>query len=101
MPIQRCKIHGRPGWKWGSSGKCYAGPSGRAKAERQAAAIRASGWTENLLVNAARPRRGNPLKLDPTRTATLRRKFMSELRGRFRALKRKLFRLIVEEDAFG
>lgn len=41
MPIQACTINGKRGWRWGRHGKCYAGPSGRAKAERQMRAIEA------------------------------------------------------------
>src|SRR3990172_1678867 len=43
MPIHACTLpNGKPGFQWGGSGKCYAE---RADAERQAAAIHASGWT--------------------------------------------------------
>ncbi len=43
----------------------------------------------------------NPLKADPTRTATLRRLFQSEFTKRFNKLKGKILNLIVNEDAFG
>ncbi len=43
----------------------------------------------------------NPLKLDPTRTKTLRRQFMIDVRRRFRLLRREIMELIVVEDAFG
>jgi len=23
MPIKSCQLDGKPGWKWGDSGKCY------------------------------------------------------------------------------
>lgn len=47
-------------------------------------------------------RRGpSVLRLDPTRTGLLRRKFAAELRRRFARLKLKVVRLLVEEDAFG
>lgn len=23
MPIKECQLDGKPGWKWGDSGKCY------------------------------------------------------------------------------
>ena len=40
MPIQSCQSGGKPGYKWGSSGKCYtytAGDEkGKARALRQA-----------------------------------------------------------------
>jgi len=42
MPIQRCTLKGgKKGWKYGKSGKCYAK---KASAQRQAAAIHASGY---------------------------------------------------------
>ena len=47
MPIQRCKIKGKLGYKWGASGKCYVGYGALAKAERQAQAIYSSGYTGN------------------------------------------------------
>ena len=42
-----------------------------------------------------------PTRLDPTRTATLRRRLLGEMRKRFRALRGAITRLVVEEDAFG
>ena len=40
MPIQKCKLKsGKPGWKWGKSGKCY---SKRDDALNQMKAIHAS-----------------------------------------------------------
>ena len=43
----------------------------------------------------------NQMKLDPTRTTTLRRKFVNEMKRRFRSLDKAHRVLIVEEDAFG
>lgn len=42
MPLQRCQVNGKKGWKWGSSGKCYTGPGARTKALEQGRAIEAS-----------------------------------------------------------
>jgi hypothetical protein len=42
MPLKRCKVGGKWGWKYGDSGKCYTGPDARKKAEKQAAAIKIS-----------------------------------------------------------
>lgn len=42
MPVQRCQKGGKTGWKWGRSGKCYLGTSGKSKAARQGRAIEAS-----------------------------------------------------------
>lgn len=95
MPLTRCSIDGQRGWKWGEAGKCYPGASGRARALRQAAAIRASGYTGN------QRRAPNPLRADPTRTATLRRQFVQELNKRFLRIKSAIVRLIIDEDAFG
>lgn len=43
----------------------------------------------------------NPLKIDPTRTATLRRVLTAELRKRFAKLRFAVVRLIRDEDALG
>lgn len=36
MPLKKC---GEDGWKWGDSGKCYTGPSGKKQAIKQGIAI--------------------------------------------------------------
>ncbi len=36
MPVQSCRAGGRPGYKWGASGKCYSYPSGDDAARREA-----------------------------------------------------------------
>ena len=56
-------------------------------------------YRKGVLVTAARKR--NPLRLDPSRTATLRRTFVSQLRKRFLLLQKAVVHLIVEEDALG
>ena len=43
----------------------------------------------------------NPLRLDPTRTTTLRRIFEQAVSARFLKLKGAILRLVVDEDAFG
>lgn len=43
----------------------------------------------------------NPLKLDPTRTTLLRRKFMAEMRRRFNKVYAEIVDLLVMKDAFG
>ena len=43
----------------------------------------------------------NPLRSDPSRTATLRRRFQAEVDRRLNVLRRRIRALIVEEDAFG
>lgn len=93
MPIQQCTKDGKQGWKWGEQGKCYVGPNAKSLAKKQGQAIRASGYTEN--------QQRSPLKTDPTRTATLRRRFAQELRGRFNKLKGLIRELVDEEDVFG
>jgi 2'-5' RNA ligase len=45
--------------------------------------------------------RKTPLKIDPTRTATLRRLFEAQMRRRFDLLKRSVWELVAIEDAFG
>jgi hypothetical protein len=39
MPIQRCSVDGKQGWKYGESGRCYTGPGAKKKAIRQGLAI--------------------------------------------------------------
>jgi len=43
----------------------------------------------------------NPIRLDPTRTTFLRRKFSADLRRRFLQLRKEIFHLVVTQDAFG
>lgn len=97
MPLTRCQVNGRKGWRWGKQGKCYVGTGAVARALRQARAIRARGRTENATKKLA----PNPLKQDPTRTAFLRRRFIAELKKRFNRVRRALAELVVKEDALG
>lgn len=54
MPIQECKENGKPGFKYGKSGKCYVYESGnesakesaRDKARKQGAAVKLSQMRE-------------------------------------------------------
>jgi hypothetical protein len=39
MPIKKCTINGKSGWKYGDVGTCYTGPDGKRKAVAQAIAI--------------------------------------------------------------
>lgn len=55
MPIQRCYVNGKTGWRWGKSGKCYTGKNAYRKAKAQEIAIRSTGWTENVY-NPNQPR---------------------------------------------
>lgn len=91
MPIARCQDRGRRGYRWGKRGKCYTGKGARRKAARQAAAIRASGWVENA----------NPLRVDPSRTTTIRRRFLAELERRFQLIRQQVLQRVVRENAFG
>ena len=58
MPVMRCRRRGRPGYKWGQSGKCYtyspgdetARQTARARARRQGRAIAAR--TRNAILTA-------------------------------------------------
>lgn len=96
MPLQVCYSNGAKGIRWGKHGKCYTGDGAKTKALKQAEAIRASGWTENLVINLR-----NPLRMDPSRTGMLRRRFERSVVKRFNQLKQAVRRLIVDEDAFG
>ena len=49
MPVERCSLNGKPGYRWGKKGKCYTYTSGdeqskeraKAAAEKQGMAIHA------------------------------------------------------------
>ncbi len=60
-----------------------------------------TGLPDILKVNRTQIVPSNPLKADPTRTATLRRKFETAIWIRFARLRRKIVDLVAVEDAFG
>lgn len=91
MPVHKCGT----GWKYGDKGKCYKGKGARRKAEKQAAAIRASGYVENAL------RRADPLKNDPTHTHYLRERFAREMRTRMAIVRRRILKSVLEDDDYG
>lgn len=39
MPIKKCQVKGKSGFKYGDSGKCYTGKNGKKKAIKQGLAI--------------------------------------------------------------
>ena len=39
MPLKRCQINGKDGWKWGNEGKCYTGPDAKKDAIKQGIAV--------------------------------------------------------------
>jgi len=56
--------------------------------------------TCNISKSSTKPTARNPLRGDPTRTATLRRKFIADLETRFSMIGKDVRKLILEEDAF-
>lgn len=42
MPLMKCQVNAKSGWKWGSEGHCYLGPGGKEKAKKQGRAIERS-----------------------------------------------------------
>lgn len=44
MPLKKCSSGGKSGTKYGDSGKCYTGKSGKAMAIKQMKAMYASGY---------------------------------------------------------
>lgn len=36
MPLQKCTLDKKPGWRWGESGKCYTYKPGNKKSEAAA-----------------------------------------------------------------
>jgi SPP1 gp7 family putative phage head morphogenesis protein len=41
MPVMKCTLNGRKGWKFGASGKCHTGAGAKSKAGKQGRAIKA------------------------------------------------------------
>jgi len=39
MPLKKCSVNGKSGWKWGDQGHCYTGPGGKKKAIKQGVAV--------------------------------------------------------------
>jgi hypothetical protein len=39
MPIQTCQSNGKPGFRWGSAGKCYTYEKGNEASRRRAIAL--------------------------------------------------------------
>lgn len=104
MPVTQCYHEGTPGYRWGQQGTCYTGLGAKAKAIKQGRAARAQGATQGATHNAKQSTRkkvASPLRADPTRTTTLRRRFETEMRKRFNRLKAKIKHLLVVEDVFG
>lgn len=46
MPIKRCQLNKKSGYKYGDSGKCYIGKTGLKKAKTQERAIKSSQYRE-------------------------------------------------------
>lgn len=65
------------------------------------AVAKCNGMWEQSRKRVHNARRMNPLRLDPTRTTMIRRRFETDMKRRFDKFKRALWSLIVEEDAFG
>ena len=56
-------------------------------------------WNPRPVHNARR--KPSPLRIDPTRTFLLRRSFSRKIKQQFSALKVRILKLVVDEDAFG
>ena len=65
------------------------------------AVAKCNGMWEQSRKRTNNARRMNPLRLDPTRTTMIRRRFETDMKRRFDKFKRALWSLVVEEDAFG
>jgi hypothetical protein len=44
MPVKKCVVNGKTGYKWGNTGKCYTGKGAKPKAARQGRAAYANGY---------------------------------------------------------
>lgn len=51
MPIERCSVEGKPGFRWGKKGKCYTYKSGDADS-RQKALVEASRQGRTIEANS-------------------------------------------------
>ena len=71
-------------------------PKSYAAVEKQLKAVKKSPTT-----NAAKKKRLNPLKYDPTRTTTIQRTFEEQFSKRFKKFQRELIQLLVSDDALG
>src|SRR5262245_14810315 len=48
MPLERCKINGVSGWRWGKHGACYTGKDGKKRALKQGYAISPEKFKEEM-----------------------------------------------------
>lgn len=58
MPVRKVTENGRTGYRWGTSGKTYFGPGGKAKAEAQGRAAYAAGYRSTVGGQQRRTRGG-------------------------------------------
>jgi hypothetical protein len=47
MPLKRCQIEGKSGYKWGDEGKCYTGSDAKRKAIAQGIAVEGLNFTDS------------------------------------------------------
>lgn len=90
----------KEGKNWAKINKHTGRVVSRHRSKQKAlASIRAYYATRNisLVANA----RKNPLRVDPTRTLTIRRQFIAEVNRRFRQLRGHIREFLVEKDALG
>src|SRR3990167_10888081 len=52
-------------------------------------------------ISSRKSQRASPSRVDPTQTGSLRRRMIADLNRRFARLNYEIYKLIVEEDAFG
>jgi SPP1 gp7 family putative phage head morphogenesis protein len=78
--------------------RCIPEVMAEGRGRKQSMAICYSLWAQSFVSNQ---RKRNTIRMDPTRTTMLRRRFVAEVNKRFRWLKGQILRLVVQEDAFG
>lgn len=39
MPIMKCTLKGKSGYKWGAAGRCFTGPTAEEEARKQGVAV--------------------------------------------------------------
>lgn len=52
MPIKKCSVDGKSGYKYGDSGHCYTGPNAKEKALLQMRAIKSNSSEDDALIHS-------------------------------------------------
>ena len=53
MPLIKCSLNGKSGWKYGNAGHCYTGPGAKKKAVKQGLAENGGKWSDAAIAELA------------------------------------------------